>query len=118
MSAAVRGRTRITERALQRVAAAVTADAFGSTGDRVQVELTDHDGGLDLAVTTAIRTVSLQRAIEEPRAVARAGGSILARTQAAEAVIRDRVGALTGRTVGRVAVRLSGVHLAQERRVR
>ena len=112
------GRTRITARALERVTAAVAGEALGSPGDRVKVALTDHDGALDVAVTSGIRAVSLARAMEEPRAVERLGGSILDRARAAEETVRDRVGELTGYTVRQVAVQLTTVHVEQERRVR
>ena len=116
--AAARGRTRITARALERVAAAVTGEAFGSPGDRVKVDLTDHDGDLDLAVTTGIRTVTLTRAMEEPRAIERLGGSILQRATRAEETIRNRVAELTGSTVRQVAIHFTDIHIQQERRVR
>lgn len=112
------GRTRITARALERVTAAVTGEAFGAPGGRVRVDLTDDDGRLDVAVTTAIRTVSLARAMREPRAIERSGGSITDRTARAETEIAARVHELTGRTVDRVAVRLTAVHVRQEPRVR
>ena len=112
------GRNRITARALERVTAAVAGEAFGSHGDRVKVDLEDHDGALDVAIDTAIRTVSLTRASDEPRALDRLGGSIMDRTTRAEDTIRDRAHDLTGYTVRQVAVHITGVHVQQERRVR
>jgi uncharacterized alkaline shock family protein YloU len=112
------GRNRITARALERVTAAVAAEAFGSPRGRVKVELTDHDGALDVGIETVIRSVTLTRAAEEPRAVARLGGSILDRSRHAEDTVRSRVQDLTGFRVRRVAVHITGVHLQQERRVR
>lgn len=112
------GRNRITARALQRVTAAVAAEAFGSPSGRVAVELTDHDGALDVGIETAIRTVTLLRATEEPRAVGRLGGSILDRSRHAEETVRSRLHELTGYTVRRVAVHITGVHVRQEPRVR
>ena len=82
------GRNRITARALERVTAAIAAEAFGSRGDRVKVELTDHDGALDVGIETAVGAVSLARAAEEPRAIGRLGGSILGRSQQAEDTVR------------------------------
>ena len=112
------GRNRITARALERVTAAVAAEAFGSTGDRVKVDLPDHGGALDVSLETAIRTVALSRAAEEPRSIGRLGGSILDRSQQAEEVVRTRVHDLTGYTVRQVAVHITGIHVQQERRVR
>lgn len=116
--AAARGRTRITARALERVAAAVTGEALGSPGDRITVDLSDHEGALDVAVTTGIRTVSLTHVLEEPRAIERLGGSVLARAAAAEDVIRNRVTELTGSAVRQVQIHLTSVHVQQEKRVR
>ena len=112
------GRTRITARALEHVTAAIAGEAFGSPGDRVQVGLTDHDGALDVVITTPIRTVSLARAMEEGRSVSRTGGSILERSERAEDTIRTRVNELTGHTVRQVSVHITGVHVRREARVR
>lgn len=117
-SATAGGRTRITSRALERVAAAVTGEAFEAPGDRVTVDLTDHDGALDITVSTGIRTISLGRAIDDPGAIDRLGGSILQRAERAEETIRDRVGELTGSTVRQVRIHLTTAHVQQERRVR
>ena len=112
------GRTRITARALERVTEAVTAEAFGSPGNRVRVDLSDHDGALDVAVSTAIRTISLSRAMQEGRALERSGGSIVDRTAVAEDAIRTRVHQLTGYEVRQVFVHITGVTVRQEPRVR
>ncbi|WP_174523006.1 hypothetical protein [Herbiconiux solani] len=111
-----RGRNRITTKALNRVVAAVTADALGVKASRVGVELADENGILVLTVTTPIRVVSLGRVRDG--AVARSGGSVVERAARAQETIRDRVNEITGSAVGRVTVRLSGADIQEEERVR
>ena len=112
-----RGRTRITNRALQRVTAAVAGDALGVDAKRVDTELTDHDGTLDVAVHAPITVISISRLRSEPRALERSGGSILERCAAAEDLVRDRVQAMTGYEIRRVTIRLTDIHVSREKRV-
>lgn len=113
-----RGRNRITSRALNRVVAAVTADALGVKASRVGVDLADEKGLLVLTVTTPIRVVSLRRVHDGVGVVDRSGGSILDRAARAQEIIRDRVTEITGSAIGRVVVRLSGADIQEEERVR
>lgn len=113
-----RGRTRITSRALQRVVAAVAGEALGVDAKDVDTDLTDHDGALDLAVDTPIEVPSISRVREQPRAIERSGGSIVERCADAEQVVRDRVHELTGYGIRRVTIRVTGVRISRERRVR
>ena len=112
------GRTRITARALDRIVTRVTGEAFGAPGESVGVDLVDHGGALDLTVRTAISVVSIDRARGDSRAVDRMGGSVLQRCASAEDETRTRVKQITGNEVGRVTVRLTGVHITREKRVR
>ena len=111
-----RGRTRIVPRALRRIVGIVTAESLGVASNEVSVELADDHGMLALTISTPIRVVSLQRITREP--ALRTGGTILARSAASQTEIRRRVGELTGADIGRVTVRLTGVDLTPERRVR
>jgi uncharacterized alkaline shock family protein YloU len=113
-----RGRNRITSKALNRVVAAVTADALGVKASRVGVDLADEKGLLVLTVTTPIRVVSLARVHGGDGVVGRSGGSIVDRAARAQEVIRDRVNEITGSAIGRVTVRLSGADIQEEERVR
>ncbi len=113
-----RGRNRVTTKALNRIVAAVTADALGVTAARVGVALADEKGLLVLTVTTPIRVVSLSRVHDRPEVVDRAGGSIVDRAARAQETIRERVNALTGSAIGRVTVRLTAADIQQEERVR
>ncbi|MFD1721317.1 hypothetical protein [Amnibacterium endophyticum] len=116
--ASTRGRTRITGPALQRVVAAVAGEALGVDAKDVGTDLTDHGGALDLAVDTPIGVPSISRVREQSKALERSGGSILERCAAAEQTVRDRVHELTGYDIRRVTVRVTGVRITKERRVR
>lgn len=117
-SRADRGRNRVTSKALNRIVAAVTADALGVTAGRVGVQLADEKGLLVLTVSTPIRVVALSRVHAGPAVVDRSGGSIIDRAARAQEVIRDRVNELTGSAIGRVTVRLTTVDIQNEERVR
>ena len=112
-----RGRTRIVPRALRHVVGMVTAESLGVPSGQVGVVLGDDHGMLALTISTSIRVVPLSRVIREPAVVARTGGTILARSAAAQTEIRRRVSELTGADIGRVTVRLTGVDTQRERRV-
>ena len=112
------GRTVITERAIERVVRAVTADQFGVPSKSVSADLIDEGGQLELAVRTPIRVVSITRLQDDARAIERSGGSIIRRAKEAEAAIVDQVGSITGSSVSRLAVRFTGAEIKQERRVR
>lgn len=113
-----RGRTTISARALDRVAAAVSADALGVDAREVSVSLTDHAGDLAIDVRSPIRILSLARVAADPHAVDRSGGTILERAAQAQERIGSRVGQLTGSTVGPVVVRLTAAIITPEERVR
>jgi hypothetical protein len=113
-----RGRNRIAGKALNRVVAAVTADALGVKASRVGVDLADERGLLVLTVTTPIRVIALSRVDAAGSAVGRAGGSVLDRAARAQETIRDRVNELTGSAVGRVTVRITSADIQNEERVR
>ena len=114
----VRGRTRITSTALQRVVGAVAGDALGVEAKHVDTTLTDHGGTLDLTVHAPITVISIARLQAEPEALERSGGSILDRCAAAEHTIRDRISTMTGYTIRRVTVRLTDIRIQQEKRVK
>lgn len=112
------GRTRIAPRALDRLASAVTADAFGSDPKKTSVELTDDGGSLSLTVECPVRVPSLDRVAADDTLVDKTGGTVLDRAAAAQKVIQSRVSELTGYQISRVSIRLTGVDLTPERRVR
>lgn len=112
------GRDNISARALEKVVRAVAADQFEVPVSEVTAELADADGGLQLAIRTPVRVVSIARAQSEPRAVERSGGTVLERAEEGRAVIASRVEELTGSEISGVRLRFSGAHIRQERRVR
>jgi hypothetical protein len=118
VSAETGGRTRITAHTLERVVAAVAAEELQADRRNIDVTLTDRSGVLDLAVATVLYVVSVERAITEPRAVARSGGTVLERCAGAGDRIRDRVHELTDSRIGQITVHLTDVRVQQERRVR
>jgi len=112
------GRTKIAPRALDRVVSAVTADALGVTAKTVSVDLEDNGGSLSLMVSTPIRVPSLERVLHGTDVVGRTGGTVLDRVKVAQETIRSRVQSLTGSTVDRVIVTITGIDIKQERRVK
>ncbi|MCY1693008.1 hypothetical protein [Curtobacterium sp. SL109] len=112
------GRTRIAPRALNRVVSAVTADALNVPAGKISTDLTDDAGHLSLLVSTPIGVPSLIRIMDEPTALTQSGGSVLDRARLAQEQIRTRVQQLTGSTVTRVIVKVTGVHIRENRRVR
>jgi hypothetical protein len=112
------GRTVVSARAIEKVVRAVTAEQFGVGVTSVSADLTDEAGRLDLAVRTPIRVVSIRRVQDDEHAIDRSGGSIVDRAARSERQIIDQVGTITGSTVSRLALRLTGAEIKQERRVR
>lgn len=105
------GRTKIASRAVRRVVSAVTADALNVSASDVSVELTDDDGSLAVLAKTPIHVSPLG---EVGR---RSSGTLLERLTAAQTTIRDRCLQLTGSSIGRVELRITGVDLRERKRV-
>ena len=109
-SRATRGRTTITSRAVRRVVSAVTADALEVPASDVTVTLTDAGGKLTVEARTPIRVPALSdRPVRE--------GSLVERLTRAQTEVRERVLGLTGSTVGRVDLRITGARIQERRRV-
>ena len=113
-----RGRTTVSTRALNRLVCAVAADALGVNPSTVGAEVTDDLGRLALTVSAPIRIVSLTRVQGDPSVVSRTGGTIVDRAEQARQHIQHRVGELTGSTLSRVTVRLTGADIQPEGRVK
>ncbi|MBF4571779.1 hypothetical protein ITJ64_04555 [Herbiconiux sp. VKM Ac-1786] len=107
------GRTVIAPRAVRRVVSAVTADALDVDASAVSVELADERGVLVVTARTPIRLSPLGVA---PRGGERSG-TLLERVASAQSSIRDRLLALTGSSIGRVDLRITGADLRERRRV-
>ena len=113
-----RGRTRITSRALDRIVSRVTADAFGVDQKRVSLEIEDARGDLSLRVKTPLRVPSLDEIADDPARVAAGGGAVLERANRAQEDIRQHVQTITGSTVARVIVEITGADVKPQKRVR
>lgn len=98
----VPGRVEITARALTTLARAVAAERLGVPAKRLRVGLDDAQGSLAVEVTGPIREQS----------------DIVAAATAASEGIKQRVGELSGRRVGRTHIELTGIVRAHEGRVR
>ncbi|WP_370544361.1 hypothetical protein [Frondihabitans sp. VKM Ac-2883] len=105
------GRTKITSRAVRRVVSAVTADALSVSASDVSVELTDDNGSLTVIAKTPIHISHLGVVGR------RSNGTLLERLTAAQTTIRNRCLELTGSSVGRVDLRITGVELRERKRV-
>ncbi|PPG00674.1 hypothetical protein C5E06_18435 [Pseudoclavibacter sp. RFBI5] len=113
--AAQRGTTRLTAKALNRLVSAVAGDALGVDAGSVSV---DHNGKLALRLSTPIRVPSLGRIREQPSSISRSGGPLLERVETAKTTIRDRVQSLSGSSISAVTIRLTGLEIKPEERVR
>lgn len=113
-----RGRTRITARALDRVVGAVAAERLGADRRGLSTEVDDAGGDLSVTVRTRLRVPSLDTVRDDSGVVSRRGGTVVERTTRAQREIRERVSAITGSTVARVVVEVTGAEIATPRRVR
>ena len=118
MRSPVAGHTTITSKALTKIVSLVGAESLGVEAKRVTVELGDDHGLLVLSVTTSIRAVALSRVETDPGVLERSGGTLLHRAADAQERIRSRVGGVTGYQIARVEIRLSGVDIRHEERVK
>jgi hypothetical protein len=107
----LRGRTKITSRAVRRVVSAVTADALNVSASDVSVELSDDAGSLRVVAETPVHVSPLGESGRRPT------GTLLDRLTAAQTAIRQRCLELTGSTIGRVDLRITGVDLRERKRV-
>ncbi|MCJ1697202.1 MULTISPECIES: hypothetical protein [Rathayibacter] len=105
------GRTTISSRAVRRIVSAVTADALDVGPSDVSVDLDDDGGSLHVVAQAPIRVSPLG---ETDR---RSSGTLLDRLAEAQTLIRDRCLELTGSSIGRVDLRITGVDLRERRRV-
>jgi hypothetical protein len=97
------GRTAIAPRAVRRIVSAVTADALGVRASDVSVDLADDNGSLTVTARTPIHVRPLGDVGR------RSSGTLLERLTAAQSSIRERCLQLTGSTIGRVDLQITGV---------
>jgi CO/xanthine dehydrogenase Mo-binding subunit len=111
------GHNRISTQALTSLAQAAAAEALGVENQDVRVYWSDDGGLLALSLVAPIRIPPLKAVVRDPGRVAAFGGSIWDRTVAAKARILSTVTALSGASLSRVDIRISGVKPTEGGRV-
>ncbi|UFS58266.1 hypothetical protein [Subtercola endophyticus] len=111
-----RGRTRVTSKAITRVATALGAEALDVAIRSVSVRLSDDNGMLAVTVSGPIRVSALNDLVDA--AVVSPGETILERCERAQSHIREVTSALTGASISRVTVHLTGIETTQKERVK
>jgi hypothetical protein len=116
--AGLAGHNRISTQALTSLAQYAAAEALGVPAQDVRADWSDDAGLLALSIVAPIRIPSLAAVVRDPRRVDAIGGTIWDRTVAAKAVILARVTELSGSSLSRVDIRISGVRITEGGRVR
>jgi hypothetical protein len=112
------GHNRISTQALTSLAKAAAAEALGIHAHDVRAEWSDDGGLLALSLVAPIRIPSLTAVLRDPGRVPALGGSIWDRTVHAKTDILTKVTELSGASLSRVDIRISGAHVTEEGRVR
>lgn len=110
------GHNRISTQALTSLAKAAAAREFGVDAQDVRADWADDDGLLALSLVTPIRVPPLQAAME-PGRIDVVGGSIWQRAVQAKARILATVTELSGASLSRVDIRISGARISEGGRV-
>ena len=125
----VPGHVSVRPRVLQRVAGEVVAEQLHVDRHDVRVDATDDGGDLALHVATPVRVPALDRAAGLRGASTPSGGSalpgaaglpeggVLGLVRELQGTVRSRVRELTGRSVSRVDVVVTGARAETRRRV-
>ncbi|BAS14732.1 hypothetical protein AHiyo8_30350 [Arthrobacter sp. Hiyo8] len=112
------GHNRISTQALTTLAQAAAAEALGVSSQDVRAEWSDDDGLLALSIVAPISVPSLTDVLRDPLRVAGYGGTVWDRAVAAKTAILERVTQLSGSTLSRVDIRISGARVSEGVRVR
>jgi len=112
------GHNRISTQALTSLAKAAAAEALGIHAHDVRADWTDDGGLLALSLVAPIRIPSLTAVLRDPGRVQSLGGSIWERTVQAKTDILTKVTELSGASLSRVDIRISGADVTEEGRVR
>ncbi|MFH5879674.1 hypothetical protein [Arthrobacter sp. NA-172] len=112
------GHNRISTQALTTLARAAAAEALGVSPQDVRAEWSDDDGLLALSIAAPIRVPSLADVLRDPRRIEGFGGSVWDRSVAAKTAILERVTELSGSTLSRVDIRISGARISEGARVK
>ncbi|MWV50969.1 hypothetical protein GRS96_16995 [Rathayibacter sp. VKM Ac-2803] len=108
----VAGTVTINVRSIERTALAIVHEELDVEVSAIRIRLSDDGGGLALAVSTP---VVLEPALAD--APGASTGTVLDRLHRDRARIAARIEALTGRTVTRVDIRVTGTRTRSTRRV-
>lgn len=100
------GFTRISRTALNRVLAAITADAFDLKASQVKAEANDDGGKLAITVSVPVKIPSLNDIARDNTLLERRGGSLPEFARAVRTTLSERAAELTGSTIGRVNIDL------------
>lgn len=100
------GFTRISRTALNRVLAAITADAFDLKASQVKAEANDDGGKLAITVSVPVKVPSLADIARDNTLLERRGGSLPEFAQAVRVTLSERAAELTGSSIGRVNIDL------------
>jgi hypothetical protein len=112
------GHNRISTQALTSLAKAAAAEALGIHAHDVRADWTDDGGLLALSLVAPIQVPSLTAVLRDPGRVQSVGGSIWDRTVHAKTDILTKVTELSGASLSRVDIRISGAHVTEGSRVR
>jgi uncharacterized alkaline shock family protein YloU len=111
------GHNRISTQALTSLARAAAAQALGVDAHDVRADWSDDDGLLALSLVSPIKIPPLEAVVRDTARVAAFGGSIWERTVTAKAQILATVSTLSGASLSRVDIRISGARISEGGRV-
>ncbi|UZX01727.1 hypothetical protein F8G81_03155 [Arthrobacter sp. CDRTa11] len=111
------GHNRISTQALTSLAKAAAADALGVDAQDIRADWSDDDGLLALSLVAPIKIPPLKAVARDPGRVAAFGGTIRDRAVTAKAQILATVAALSGASLSRVDIRISGARISEGGRV-
>jgi hypothetical protein len=112
------GHNRVSTQALTSTAQGVAGEVLGVSPTLIRASWRDDQGYLALSLALPIGTPSLTRVLQDPQLVAGFGGSIWERVHAAKGEILDRITRISGSTLSRVDIRVTGIRLQDGGRVR
>jgi hypothetical protein len=112
------GHNRISTQALTSLARAAAAEALGVDAHDVRADWSDDDGLLALSLVSPIKIPPLAAVVRDTARVAAFCGSIWERTVTAKAQILATVSTLSGASLSRVDIRISGARISEGGRVR
>ncbi|WP_186760084.1 hypothetical protein [Arthrobacter alpinus] len=110
------GHTTISTGTMQRLVAAIAADAFKVPLQEVHARVRDGHGQLSVSLALALAIVPLAEIAQNAQAAE--GDTVFYRAAAARETIAKRIQALAGTSVGRVDIRFTGAHLDSRERVK